>query len=176
MSSSKKIKVFIIDSSAIFSGKPINIEDCKIFTTTSVSNEFQPGGRDFQNFQFMLEKGLMIQNPTKKSIEKITEVSKKTGDYERLSIADKEILALSLDKNDIYEVIILTDDYSIQNLANNLNIKYESISQEGIKKRFKWTYICQGCKKKFKENKKTCPICGSETKKVVLRKKELKKL
>ena len=97
MDSVKKIKIFIIDASAVLSGKPINLDDVKMVTTPGVSKEFQPGGRDYQIFQYLIEKGLTINLPSKESILKINEKSIETGDKERLSDADKEILALSLD-------------------------------------------------------------------------------
>jgi len=175
MNSIKKEKIFIIDASAVLSGKPINLDDAKMVTTPSVSNEFQPGGRDYQAFQFLIQKGLTIIYPAKESIIKIEEISKETGDIERLSDADKELIALSLELSKENEVILITDDYSIQNVSNALGIKFESISQRGIKKRFKWSCRCRGCGKKFKENIKICPICGSTTRNTVFRKKSLKK-
>jgi len=110
-------------------------------------------------------------------MEKIAIVSKDTGDEKRLSYADNEILALALEMSQEHEedVIILTDDYSIQNVAHALNINFKSISQDGITKSFKWTYRCAGCGKKFNENIKTCPICGTLTKTIVSRKKDIER-
>ena len=85
-------------------------------------------------------------------------------------------MALALDKNnEEYEVIILTDDYSIQNVASELKIKFETISQSGITNRFKWICVCRGCCKKFKENINICPICGANTKNIISNKEELRK-
>jgi len=173
MKSIKRDKVLIIDSSAILSGKPLNLDDVKMCTTPGVSKEFQPGGRDYQNFQYLIEKGLTINMPSKESLNKIDKKSIQTGDNGRLSEADKEILALSLDLKHEYEVAIITDDYSIQNVANALEIKFETINQKGIKKSFKWICKCQGCGKKYKDNINICPICGSTTKNIVTRKKPI---
>jgi len=172
----EKTKTYILDTSVILSGKPINL-DANIATTPGVFKEFTPGGKDYQNFQFLMEKGLKIQDPTKESIKQIKDVSQKTGDKERLSETDKEILALALDinKNDECEAVILTDDYSIQNVAQTLKIKFETISQKGITKKFKWTYQCRGCGKKFKENINTCPICGSSIKYTISRRENIKR-
>lgn len=172
----KKIKVFILDTSAILSGKPINLDNVKIVTTPGVSKELKPGGRDYRFYQFLIERGLSILSSSKESINKIKTTSDKTGDASRLSNTDVEILALALDisKDDEKEPIILTDDYSIQNVAHVLNIPFEAISQSGITKRFKWACRCRGCGKKFKENIKICPICGAETKTVISSKKVIK--
>ena len=88
-----------------------------------------------------------------------------------------DILALASDINaeNDKEAVILTDDYSIQNVAYTLNIKFESISQKGIAKRFIWSRRCLGCGKNFKENLKTCPICGSATKSIVSNRGNIRK-
>lgn len=169
MNYKKKSRTFIIDTSAILSGKSINLENSIMISTSGVYDELKPGGRDYQIFQFLIEKGLTIQYPSKKSIDRIRNIANETGDIDRLSEADMEVLSLALDinKDGTKEAIILTDDYSIQNMAHTLNIKFESISQRGITKKFIWSHRCLGCGKNFKENLKICPICGSATKSIV---------
>lgn len=168
----EKETIYIIDTSAILSGKQINLQDKKTITTDSMSKELKPGGRDYQNFLYLKEKGLRIINPTQKSINKIIETIDKTGETDRLSKTDIEILALAYEikQKNQKNPIVLTDDYSIQNIADILNIKYESISQNGIKKTRNYINRCRGCGKSFKENIKECPICGTETKKVIVKK------
>ena len=175
MNSKKKLKTFILDTSAILSGKPINLDNCLMVTTSNITNELKPGGRDYNSFNYLLEKGLILQNPSKESIKKIFDISSKTGDKDRLSSIDIEILALALDINKYSEKepFILTDDYSIQNVANFLKIKFEAINQSGITKKFKWVYRCRGCGQKFKDNIKICPICGAEIKTVVSNKQNI---
>lgn len=160
-----KKHVFIIDTSAILSGKPINLGEAAMITSPAVSEELKPGGRDYRAFQFLLEKGLSIISPSKESLDTIQKTAEETGDKDRLSTADIEILALALDINKEAgkEAVILTDDYSIQNIASTLNIKYQSFSQRGIIKKFNWQYRCPGCKKQFNKSVKICPICGTET-------------
>ena len=123
-----KKQIFIIDTSAILSGIPINLNNISMVTTTSVSEEINPGGRDYRTFKFLQEKGLEIQSASKESIKKIQKTSEKTGDKNRLSSADIEILALAIDinKDKDKEAVILTDDYSIQNVAYNLIIAFFS--------------------------------------------------
>jgi len=170
-----KSKILVLDTSAILSGKPLNFENERIITTEHISNELKPGGRDYQNLQFLKEKGLIFQLPSKNSIEYIIKKADEIGDKERLSSVDIEILSLAyeLSEKDGSEVVILTDDYSIQNTANHLGLKYKSISQKGITKKFKWVCRCRGCGKKFKDNISICPICGADTKKVVIREKDI---
>ncbi len=160
-----KKHVFIIDTSAILSGKPIELGEAVMITAPAASEELKPGGRDYRAFQFLLEKGLSIIAPSKESIDIVQKTAVETGDFNRLSTADIEILALALEvnKDEDAKATILTDDYSIQNVAGTLNIKYQRFSQKGITKKFKWQYRCPGCKKWFKDSVKICPICGTET-------------
>jgi len=166
--------IYILDTSAILSGKPLNFNENKIISSELIKNEIRPGGKDYKNFLYLLEQGLILVKPKIKSINEIKEISKRTGDISRLSKVDIEILAIGFeyDKNNS-NVIILSDDYSIQNIASFLKIKYEIVSQKGITKRFKWIYRCQGCGKKFKDNIKICPICGAKTKTVISKKSDI---
>ena len=176
MSPEKKTKIYILDTSAILSGKTIDLDDAEIQTTTGVTKEINPGGKDYFLFQVLLEKKLKINTPSKDSIKKISDISKETGDSNRLSEVDKEILALALDaEKEGNKPVIITDDYSIQNIANTLKIDFLSINQQGITRKYKWIYQCRGCGKKFKENKQICPVCGHRTRSTILKKENLEK-
>ncbi|MEM4509064.1 MAG: ribonuclease VapC, partial [Archaeoglobaceae archaeon] len=59
------------------------------------------------------------------------------------------------------EVVLVTDDYSIQNVAMALGIEFESVIHPRISKGFKWVRICRGCGRKVESD--VCPICGGET-------------
>ncbi len=175
MSEKEQNKVYIIDTSAILSGKVLDFTDASMVTTFNISSEVKPGGKDYQNFLYLKDKGLQFRIPSDESIQKVENNSKKTGDKGRLSKVDIEILALALDvKQKNENVVVLSDDYSIQNLASELKIKFESISQKGITKKLKWGVKCSGCGKKFKEDINVCPICGSHTKKIVIGDQEIK--
>ena len=56
MNSKKKSKIFILDTSAILSGKPINLDNAQMITTPGISKELKPGGKDYQALQFVIEK------------------------------------------------------------------------------------------------------------------------
>lgn len=100
---------------------------------------------------------LRVSDHTKESFDKVKEEARKTGDLGRLSDVDLSVLALALDMDGT----ILSDDYSIQNVAESMGIPYRSVGTKGIMKKFKWNYRCIGCGKWFKERFEECPICGS---------------
>ncbi|MEM0493556.1 MAG: nucleic acid-binding protein [Candidatus Thermoplasmatota archaeon] len=171
-----KKKVIIIDTSAILSGKPIAINNAKMITASSILQEIRPGGRDHHNLEYLINKDLNIETPSKESINTVKKTAEKTGDLDRLSEVDIDIAALALDyhKKDEDEVTILTDDYSIQNIAETLHIKFQGLNQVGITKKFKWIHQCPGCKKKYNKNIKTCLICGTKTRLIPVKKIDIK--
>jgi UPF0271 protein len=170
-----KKQVFIIDTSAILSGKPIRFENVSIVTTPGVSDELNPGGRDFRTFELLKGTGLAIHAPSKEAINRVKKTVQETGDDRRLSFADIEVVALAIDinKEPDKEATVLTDDYSIQNVSSILEIKFQGFSQNGITKKFKWVSRCPGCKRQFDKLTKICPICGTITKNSVIHKKNL---
>jgi len=67
------------------------------------------------------------------------------------------VLALALD----LKAELLTDDYSIQNLARVMGVRYRGVGMKEIKEVVRWKYRCTGCRKEWDENYPDCPICGS---------------
>jgi rRNA maturation endonuclease Nob1 len=61
------------------------------------------------------------------------------------------------------EVIVITDDYAIQNILEDLGIRYRPLSRK-IKKRIKWIYVCSKCGKHFSTDyhEDVCAYCGGE--------------
>jgi len=113
--------------------------------------------------------------PSKDALTLVKQTAQQTGDDRRLSIADIEVVALALDinNNENQEATILSDDYSIQNVASTLDIKYQGILQKEITKKFKWVSRCPGCGKQFNEPVKICPICGTATRSLPRKKENL---
>ena len=167
--------IFIIDTSAILSGVPLNLGTAQMVTSTGITSELHPGGRDYRTFQFLRQKGLELHSPSKASLKYVRSIAAKTGDEKRLSTIDLEILALAWDlqKKVNTRAIILTDDYAMQNVAHTLNILFEPVSQKKITKKFKWSCRCPGCKRRFKDFVAVCPICGTETKTVISDQKDI---
>lgn len=96
------------------------------------------------------------REPNKKFLEEIRLIAKKTGDLEKLSETDLQVLALAREM----KASIISDDYNIQNVAKKIGIEFFSVFSKGIKKLFFWKKHCPTCKKYFKESLKECPVCG----------------
>ena len=119
-------------------------------------------------FNAAIENGkLTIRSPKSSVSQEIQEASMKVGDMRYLSEADLQVLALALElKNMGSSPVIVTDDYSIQNVANKIDVEFTSLMTFGIKFRFKWILYCPACYRKYPPDYKfkSCEVCGTELK------------
>lgn len=151
------MKGYVLDSSALFYGKeaPAGFE-CVITPGVVRELERQEMG---QRLELLLATKIRVLSPSEKSVLKVTEKSKETGDVRRLSRTDVEIIALALELG--YELI--SDDYSVQNVARVMGVPFRGSEQKGIQQVFRWQARCTGCGKVFEAEVRECDVCGSKT-------------
>ncbi len=159
-------KILILDSSAIINGYNPASSMKKHIISKKAAEEI----KDLKSKQILeraieVEK-LMILEAKREKVREVEKVAFKTGDLGYLSAADLETLALALEMREQgLEPIILTDDFSIQNVAKHLNIRVVSIITTGIKRMIKWIKYCPACGAVYtNRNIKKCQICGTTLK------------
>tara|TARA_B110000014_G_C20102064_1_gene578699 strand:+ start:642 stop:1229 length:588 start_codon:yes stop_codon:yes gene_type:complete len=117
--------------------------------------------------------GVIISEPGKESLSMVSKLAIKTGDMAGLSETDLNLVALAQEKN----VVLVTDDYRMQNLAEALGLKWKSAELGGISEIWEWILKCTGCGTTFESPEGplqkrgelgVCVDCGSPLK---LRKK-----
>ncbi len=172
-------RAFVLDTSAFIAGfDPFSISE-KQYTVPSVRDELSRKSISWVRFKAAVESGLLkIKKPDKIFMEKAKEAATFLGDAFFLSKADVQVLALALElKAHGYEASIATDDYSIQNVANQLGVKFVSLATFGIRFRLKWIRYCPACHKKYPADYKhdKCEVCGTALKRKMLRKTTLTK-
>lgn len=149
------MRVYVLDTTAIFQRKAVYQN---MVTVPEVVSEIL----DENSSLYFSVKELKVESPSEKSLRFVKEVSAKTGDIYKLSDTDLKVLAKALDEKEKgNEAILVTDDYSIQNVAMVLGIEFESVIHPRISKGFKWVRVCRGCGRKV--DSEVCPICGGET-------------
>lgn len=131
----------------------------EMYCTPDVLREVKGKGPTTQ-LMSMIETRVKVQAPSNESLEEVVKSAEETGDLKRLSPADTGVLALAVD----LEATIITDDYSIQNVANSIGLKYHGLSFPDIEKKIEWGYRCVGCGRRFEVPMEECPICGSRIK------------
>ena len=149
----------------------------KQYTVPEVKKELIAGSIPWVRFNTAIEnKKLTVKSPKDSFFQEIQEASRKIGDMRYLSEADLQVLALSLElKSKGLSPMIITDDYSIQNVANEVDVEFRSLITFGIKFRFKWILYCPACFRKYPSDYKfkSCQVCGTELKRKTKKKTRL---
>jgi UPF0271 protein len=151
---------YVLDATAIRAGMSLGGARGEFYTTPGVIDEIRKGPVA-RSLELAVEISLTVMEPGDAARKKVSEAAKQTGDDSRLSETDREILALAWE----LKATIISDDYSVQNVAKVLGLKTES-QIDGIRKTINWTYRCRGCGRYFDEKQPDCPICGSEVRSV----------
>jgi len=147
---------YVLDTTALFNAKDFP-PDFEIIVPQGVLDELSTWDLSDRVMNLL---GVRIQvfSAGAESRAKIRQAAEKTGDIDRLSPIDMEVLALAVEMDSP----LISDDYSIQNIAKVLDIKCLPMEQHGIKKVFYWKYKCRGCGKEYDRKIKECQICGKE--------------
>lgn len=149
---------YVLDTSVLYYGKDLPA-DHELVISPGVVRELEKEGMG-QRLELLLATRLRVLSPSKRSVAKVENEAGRTGDSSRLSNTDKEILALAMELG----YVLMTDDYSIQNVATVLGVPYRGLDQKGITKVLEWESRCTGCGKVFGAEVKECSVCGSPTK------------
>ena len=165
---SQSRSVYVLDTSAFVAGfDPFALGDLQV-TVPLVEEEIQRNNMIKTRFYVAVESGkIKIKQPRDISENLAKASAGKVGDSFKLSKVDMQLLSLALElKAEGYTPQIVSDDYSIQNVAVKLGIKFTSLSTFGIKKLIEWVIYCPACYKQYAAdcNFKKCQICGTELK------------
>lgn len=182
-------QVYILDTSALLSVQQVLtfISDSNqdldnlFFTTHIILAEMKDQISKLRIESMISSQALFVKDVEPQSISFIDEQCKAIGNYERLSVQDRSVLSLAWQINqesNFKSVVILTDDFEIQNTAKILRLKFKSVKTKGIKYSARFQKICVACGEKLDEDDTFCPECGStkiQRKKYGFKKKKLPK-
>jgi UPF0271 protein len=131
----------------------------------------------FTRFRTAIDSGKLLERtPTDASLAEVDKSSEVVGDIRFLSETDKQVLALALElKHQGEEPLVVTDDYSIQNVSNQLGLEFAPLMTFGIRYRLNWIIYCPACHRQYPADYKlkACQTCGTEVKRKPLRKTPL---
>lgn len=146
----------VLDASALLTGRQFPGDQA---TVPGVLRELRRHGMTPQ-LEAVLDTQVRVLSPGSKACDRVRAASESTGDAHRLSPTDRDLLALALELG----ATLVTDDYSVQNLARILGIPYEPILTPGIRETWTWSYRCTGCGRTWPQWHEECPVCGSPLK------------
>ncbi|MDA4112489.1 MAG: hypothetical protein OK474_00380 [Thaumarchaeota archaeon] len=153
-------KIHVLDSTAFFRGIPFQGTG-RYYTTYHVMDEVGSRGIGAQ----LIHSRVQVTEPSKESLQKVKQVSAKTGDLKSLSEADASILAVSLDLASAGgDVTLVTDDFAVRNVAEVLGVGLSETNVRGGEwKQITWITYCKGCGKQYSDPKATvCDVCGTK--------------
>lgn len=179
MSSKKDAKcnrVVVLDTSAFVAGfDPFSLSVEQV-TVPLVEEEIKRNSVVLVRSQAAIESGkVKVKAPTEQALADLKTSAATVGDLHKLSKTDLQLLALALQlRTEGYTPQIITDDYSIQNVATQISVEFVSLATFGIKRLLEWVRYCPACHKQYPADCKTkeCLICGTELKRKPLRKRE----
>ena len=149
---------YVLDTTALFNSKDFPL-DFEIVIPQGVLDELISWGLS-DRVKLLLGVRIHINLPSDASRAKVKAAAESTGDIDRLSPTDMEVLSLAEE----LKAPLISDDYSIQNVSRVLGINCIAMEQKGIQKVFFWKYRCRGCGKEYERDVKECRICGQTLK------------
>ncbi|MBS7648349.1 ribonuclease VapC [Candidatus Bathyarchaeota archaeon] len=177
---SLKHRSLVLDTSAFIAGFDPSAVSEETYSVPDVETELLDETTPKLRFTTSVESGkLMLIKPVSKYIDIVRSTSSEIGDAGFLSNADIAVLALAAQlKENGQNPVIITDDYSIQNVAEKLGLEFASLANFGIKYQLHWLLYCPACGKKYPPHQKTmiCENCGTQLKrkpekKILIKKK-----
>jgi UPF0271 protein len=161
-------RIVVLDTSAFLAGfDPFSLAQEQV-TVPKVEEEILRNSMVKLRFQTALESGkVKVKMPSQEYAAKAKASASKVGDFHKLSEADMQLLALAFElKSQGCTPQIISDDYSIQNVAVQLGIEFVALATFGIKRLLEWVRYCPACHKQYPADSKfkECQVCGTELK------------
>ena len=157
-------KVLVADAAALIESDLLSLKS-KALTTTLVVLEVRDESSRAR-LDVALKQGLLEVVEVPLEFLKVARLAAEVStDFPDLSDADFEILALCLKlKREGKALILLTDDYALQNAASKAGVPFQGVSKKGIKSIKEWVWKCKSCGKNFPRTLTDveCPSCSGE--------------
>jgi UPF0271 protein len=175
MTVQKKNLILIFDTNIFLSGVDFNLIKGIIFTTPEIIGEIEVEKYSSQNRTIIvrvdtaIQQGkLIVRSPEISFIRKALDTARITGDLNALSKGDYSIIALALELSQAGEsrVTVYSNDYSVQNLCNELKLEYSPLFREPIKRKTIFEVYCPNCHEIYDSSylNLVCEKCGTNLK------------
>ena len=157
----------MLDTSAFIQGFDSSDGETMLYTTPLVLDEIRDEMARMRVSNWEQTGKLVIQMPNQSFSKYVFGKAQTMGEARTLSKTDHSVLALThqLTTEGITATLV-SDDYSVQNVADKIGLQYRGMNTQGIKRRFTWIHYCPGCRKQYVKPQldNVCPICGTELK------------
>ncbi len=154
-------KAYVIDAAGFFAGVQNKLYDGCVATVQEVVDEVKDRLSRRGLEEALAAERLILMEPSEKALRKVTEMADELGELGRLSDTDNKLLALALELiNKGLEVVVVSDDRSVQNVALSIGAKVLGIKRMSLRRSRRYVYVCQACGY-ISRRPGICPKCGS---------------
>jgi UPF0271 protein len=157
------VQAFVLDATALIARWPLYAPRGELYTTSLVACEVKDE-YSREGLELALQLGrLTIRDPSPKTVRRVEREAAKRGLHISLSRADISIIALALElKSEGKNVIVVSDDYAVENLAGLLGLSFQPVRTRGITRLEEYEAVCPACGYRSRDpNERVCPICGT---------------
>jgi rRNA maturation endonuclease Nob1 len=174
--------IIVFDTGALIAGIDVSVIQEQCFCSAEVFDEVKNrfAREKLETFR-VSTRNLIIPDffppLTQKYVSAVKQKAKETGDLKSLSDTDIGIVALCLYLIESYTIQfkveskavpikLVSDDYSVQNVATRCGIENHAYKLGGIDEEIKWEIYCPACFEIYqpKDFGKKCMICGEQIK------------
>lgn len=159
------VKKYVLDTSALVGG--LSLARGEFFTVEEVSIEAKSLLTRSRLEVGLLSGAVKVLSPSRDSLERVKKTCAKTCNV--ISETDAKLLALALDLG----ATLITDDYSLQNMAAIMGVSTKPITTGGIREAREWEKFCPSCGRVYGESSKACEVCGNALSRRVKRRRRL---
>ncbi len=127
---------FVLDASAFINASALDVnEGDSYYTVSDVEEEIKDASSKGLLERLKASKALVFLSPSKEAIKIVEKAASRLGSIRHLSNTDIKVLALALD----LKATLISDDFTMQNVAMDLGISFEAVLRGKIKekKRFR---------------------------------------
>jgi len=155
--------IVVLDTTSLLAKIHMYLRNVDIYVSSRVVDEV----KDMEN-RSALELGLdigrvNIEDPVDEVREYVRRKARELGEHVSLSETDIDVAALAYMLRSCGNVIVFTDDYSLQNLLMYIGISFKPLRTIGIKNLYKYRVYCSKCGYiSMNSEEEYCPICGSK--------------
>ncbi len=164
-------RVYVLDTTAFIAKLPLYApQDYEMYTTTLVLREVRDKD-SLTGLNIILSVNrVQVIDPGEEYIRRMKTEAAKYGLHSVLSETDISVLALAtrIKEETGREVVIVTDDYTVQNMAKLIGLEFMALRTRGIRRVSRYVAQCPACGYVSTiPGESECPICGTRLRKVL---------
>jgi UPF0271 protein len=157
------VQAFVLDATALIARWPLYAPRGELYTTSLVAGEVRDS-YSREGLELALQLGrLVIRDPRPGTFRRVEREAARRGLHVSLSKADISVVALAVElRGEGRSVVVVSDDYAVENLAGLLGIPFQPVRTRGISRVEEYEAVCPACGYRSRRpGERVCPVCGT---------------